>query len=261
MKPATWKLALLHLAGTALPLWGGYYWLGVGESSAGALVWSAFVALACILAAIWLHGVALAQFQGSTSPLKTSLRNLPALAVAAGGAAGIYVLLSQWQAYNPKLAFPVASYLTLTLRKPVKPASVLRALDGVFWILRWWLVPLMALPLAAGVASGGWKGFATRFWPRRKQWMYWPAVPALLVCALWVPRKLVLWVPQVTGFRVQFASFAARFLAAYLLLVGALLLLDYLSVRASAQAGRVDWRGSAAGKTTSPPPADPGPAN
>ena len=37
-------LCLAHLLGNAVLLWLGYYWLGLGEESAGVLLWSLLVA-------------------------------------------------------------------------------------------------------------------------------------------------------------------------------------------------------------------------
>jgi hypothetical protein len=242
MKPAIWKLVLLHLVGNALLLWGGYYWLGVGESSAGALVWSAFVALACIVGAVWLHGVALAQF-GSDGPwlmraaFKSALRNLLPLLLVALAAVGLYLLLLRWQARSAGSAFKIASYLTLKLRKPIKPVTVGHVFGVAFWIVRWVVLPVFLSPLAAAVARLGWSGFRAGFWRLARRWLYWIETPALLLCAFWAPLKLIAWVPHVSGFTTEMASFVARALAAYLLMSAALLALEFFSGRRSASAG------------------------
>lgn len=250
MRPALRNLCLLHLLGTAVLLWTGYYWLGVGEASAMTLTWSAAVALMGLLAALWLHGTALAYFRGDDSPLKTALRNLLPLAVLAIGVAGIYMLLSHWQAPNPQRALKTASWLTFKSRTPVRPSSVLFVMDGVFALLRWWVIPAVVLPLAAGVAGAGWRGFLMRFCQQLKRWVYWVEVPALLLCALWIPWQLLHWVPRVRAFWLQMTSFTLRASVAYLLLVGALLALDYIAAR-----GGVPLRNA-----TSPPAAVPDPA-
>ena len=127
----------------------------------------------------------------------------------------------------------------------------------------------MLLPLAAAVAGRGWKGYITRWCSLRRPWIYCPAVPVLLVCALRIPTKLVLWVPHVKGFQPQFASFAARASAAYLLLVGALLMLDFLSARAcrteplrAAEGGIQSGSATApSARVSGPPPVGPDPAS
>jgi hypothetical protein len=242
MKPAIRNLCLLHLFGNALLLWSGYYWLGVGESSVRALGWSAFVAVACVCAALWLHGVALAHFRaggssGLAAALKSALRNLFPLVLIALAALGIYLLLARWQNYSSQPAFKIASYITLKLRKPLKPAVVSSVFDAVFWIVRWALLPVILLPLAAGIAGLGWSGFRSGFWKLAKRWLYWIEVPALLLCAFWVPLKLIGWVPHMSGFRMEMASFVVRAVVAYLLMAGALLVLEFFTGRGSASAG------------------------
>src|SRR5438552_2499740 len=44
----TRQLAVIHLVGNGLLLWLGYYWLGIGESRASALIWSAAVLVAVV---------------------------------------------------------------------------------------------------------------------------------------------------------------------------------------------------------------------
>ncbi|HXN49000.1 MAG TPA: hypothetical protein VN893_20275 [Bryobacteraceae bacterium] len=242
MKLAIRNLLLLHLVGNALLLWCGYYWLGLGESSGGALAWSTFVALVCALAAIWLHGVALGQF-GSDGPwllrasLKSALRNLPPLLLIALAASGLYVLLWMWQVRSSGSAFKLASYLTLKLRKPIKPATVEHVLGVGFWLVRYAVLPVFLLPFAAAVAGRGWSGFRGRSWGSARRWTYWIETPALLACAFWVPLKLIAWVPKMRGFKMEMTSFALRALAAYLLMSGALLALEVLTGRGIASAG------------------------
>ena len=64
-------LIAIHLAGNALLLWLGYYWLGLGESRAATLAWSAAIALVIVAGACWLHGAAFG------SSVHGALRNLP----------------------------------------------------------------------------------------------------------------------------------------------------------------------------------------
>jgi hypothetical protein len=211
------RLAGLHLAGNALLLWLGYYWLGLGESRAGALAWSAVVALALLVGACWLYGGAFAYFRapgaGVRGAFQTALRNLPALAAFAIVLLAIYGLLDQLQDYSGRPAFSIASWLTLKLRKPVKPATVLRVFQCALWLVRWVVVPVLAAPVFAGLASGGWRGaFARRRW----RW-YWIEAPVLLLAALWLPARLLGWVPHAASFGMEMASFAARAAAAYLL--------------------------------------------
>ena len=68
-------LAAAHVVGNALLLWLGYYWLGLGESRASTLAWSALVALFLVTLECFLHGSTFAWF--SLPKRWLPLRRLP----------------------------------------------------------------------------------------------------------------------------------------------------------------------------------------
>jgi hypothetical protein len=250
-------LCLAHLLGNALLLWLGYYWLGLGEESVGVLLWSLLVAAGTALGACWLHGAAFALWAAPTErPFRLALRNLAPIAAAVVAVAAPYLLLALWAGYSAQPAFRIASWLTLTLRKPVKPTTVLAVFNVALWVVRWAALPALLLPRFAGVAARGWRGFcgagASACQPlpdgrgspehhraatvrERSIWLFRDkllarllAVPALLMCAFRLPIALMGWVPHVGGFWLEMLSFAVRCAIAYLLFVGAWLLLVFL---------------------------------
>ena len=243
-------LCLAHLLGNALLLWLGYYWLGLGEESAGVLLWSTLVALAMAVGACWLHGAAFAFWAApSDRPFRVAWRNLLPICTAAAAVAALYWLLALWAGYSSGPAFRIASWITLTLRRPVKPATVLAAFNAALWIIRWAVLPALLLPRFAGVAARGWRGFhlvgplpdgrgsvngrGSIAWRaatvRKRLVLGLLATPALLLCAFRLPFVLMGWVPRVGGFWLEMLSFILRFSAAYLLFVGAWLLLVFLA--------------------------------
>jgi hypothetical protein len=232
MTRATSVFCLMHFVGNALLLWLAYNWLGVGESTMGRLLWSACLALLITVAALWLHGSGFVFFRTDRSALLpalgTALRNLLPLFALAVVVLILYGLLAWWRDYSAQSAFKIASYLTLKLRKPVKPASVQAIFNGVLWIVRWVILPVLLLPLAANMANKGWRGYRSRF-PR--YWLYWIEVVVLLLCGIWAPLKLIAWVPAFSSFGVQMTSFLFRLLIAYLLFVAAWLLLELFTSR------------------------------
>ena len=222
-------LVAIHLAGNALLLWLGYYWLGIGESRTLTLLWSLFVALFIVCASCLLHGATFVYFAEQprlSQAFRTALRNLPAILTAALLILALYLLLNRWADYSPQPAFKLASWLTLKFRKPVKPSTVLRVFNAVTWLFRWVILPVPFLPMLSGVASKGWRGFA-RFC--KVKLLYWLQAPILLLCAFWLPFKLLGWVPRSGSFVMEILSFAARLLFAYLLFVASWLLLAFLT--------------------------------
>jgi hypothetical protein len=217
---------LIHFAVNAVVLGLGYYWLGLTESRMGALLWSGLVAVFAAALAMWAYAASFL-YREETSAVRAwraCLPGLPAMAAAGAVVALLYWGLAQWGAYSGKPALQIASWLTLKLRTPVRPVAVIRWFNAVLWVVRWALVPVAFLPLAAALAVSGWRGF--RVLTRRK-WLYWIETPVLLYCFLRVPLLLINWVPPVSGFALQSLSFAVRAALAYLLFGGAWLLLAF----------------------------------
>jgi hypothetical protein len=227
---STAKLCGLHLLGDALILWLGYMWLGWGESDAMHLIGSVLIIVLFACAAVWLHGTAFAQFgAGVDISLRrasvSALRHVPPLLVLAILACLLYGLLN-WLYWNlGHAAFVIGSYFTLHFRKPIPPATVLAVFHAMIWVLRWIVLPVLLVPVAARIAIEGWRGF--RFSQLTKRWLYWVQVGALLVGAIWLPMKLLAWVPTMPNFTAEMASFLVRFAMAYLLFAGMLLVLEW----------------------------------
>lgn len=227
-------LCILHLIANALLLWLGYYWLGIGESDASHLLWSALVVLVFICSALWLHGTAFALFSRDVRvsfPAAAALaaRHLIPLFLLAVIAIAAYTLLDYLYGLFAHRAVLIASYLTLHLRKPISPARVLSWYHACIWTLRWLIVPAILLPLASALALRGWSGFGWRALRRSINILYWLEVCVLLLIAIWVPLRLVHWIPQLQAFSAQFLSLAARLGLGYLLFVAALLSLEFFT--------------------------------
>src|ERR1039458_3998714 len=52
---------------------------------------------------------------------------------------------------------------------------------------------------------------------KKHNWCFWIETPGLLVCALWLPLKLMGWTPQAFSFGIQMFSFVVLLPTAYLL--------------------------------------------
>ena len=219
-------LGIAHLIGNALLLWLGYGWLGMAEGNGLHLAGSTAVLLLFGLGALWLHATALAFFAqmpkaNFATAARTALHSLPWLFALAIVVVFFYMLLSYCYSAFDHSAFVIGSWLTLTLRKPVSPARVLDCYHALIWILRWIVVPALALPVAAHLVSKTPRPF--------RRWPYWLAASALLLLAVWVPLKLLDWIPKVSGFSAEATSFVLRSGAGYLLFVAALLALEFLT--------------------------------
>ena len=234
MRAQAVPLTITHLVGNALILWLGYYWLGIGESDGAHLAWSVAVVLLFVVSALWLHGTALAVFDAESrstfiSAARTVARNLIPLFVLAVAAIAIYWLLMWLFDQFGHRAFIIASFLTLHTRKPVSPQRVLACYHALIWLLEWVIVPVILLPVAAKTAVHGWSGYRVRSLRWSSALLYWIEVCGLLLLAIWVPLRLLHWIPVFTKFNAQMASFVGRFALGYLLFVVALLSLEYFT--------------------------------
>ncbi len=210
------RLFAVQAMGNLLVLGLGYYWLGVSESRAATLAWSALLALLILCLACCLHGGLLAFFHGVRSPARTILRHLAPFVAAVVLVGAVYWSLAQWEQYSGTPALSIASWCTLKLRKPLKPAAVLRVFHFVLMLVRWMVIPVYVLPMFSGIAAHGWRGFR-EFGRLRRNHFYWIAAPLLLVCALAVPRALIGWVPLTGSFAIEMVSLAVRWAVAYFL--------------------------------------------
>jgi hypothetical protein len=220
----------IHLAGNALLLWLGYYWLGLGESRAGALLWSVLVAAFLVCLTCLLYGASFAFFAGRSvkAAFAAAQRHLAPLVAVAIALLAVYVLLLRFADAMDNPGFRLASWLTLKLRKPVKPATVQGIFHAVFWVVRWAVVPVLILPMVSAIASRGWAGFQA-IASRCRVWRYWIEVPGLLLVALWEPLKLIGWVPHMHSFGGEMTSFVIRATVAYLLFVAGWLVLAFVT--------------------------------
>ena len=227
------RIALLHLAANALLLGLGYYWLGVREARTSMLLWSTLLALILVGLACWTYGASFAYFQAAErreaiAAWRATVGRLVPLAAAACVLAVIYWLIERWAEYSGQPAFQIASYLTLKLRTPVRPASAMRVFNTLTWLVRWVVVPVLFLPMCSAIVARGWIGFRD-IGARVRGWVYWIEVPVLLLCIAWVPRKLLAWVPLTEGFGLEMASFVVRAAVAYLLFCASWLVLAYVT--------------------------------
>jgi hypothetical protein len=226
------RLALLHVVANAILLSLGYYWLGVGESRALTVAWSACLAIVIAILTCCCYGAALVYFQAgdreTSLAWRTALRNIIPLVSVAAMAGAIYWLLHRWSDYSGTPAFSIASFLTLKLRTPIKPPSVQRIFNVALWIVRWAVVPVLLLPAVAAIATRGWDGMR-EIGSHARRCLYWLEAPLLLLCGFWIPLMLLGWVPSVGTFTMETLSFVVRAALAYLLFAGAWLLLAFVT--------------------------------
>ena len=224
MRAATVRLWVLHLLANAVVLGGVYLWLGIGDATGLQLTATALFGLLLIAFTVWLHGIVFAHFREPELPasasFRTALRHLPPLILLALVALALYWLLGWlFDKYAWSRAAATASWLTLHLRRPVRPATILSIITWKVRVIEWLVIPVVFLPLISGVAENGWRAFAGKSFAMLRRWWFWIACPVLLLAALYVPWRLIHWVPYQGKFGVEMTSFLLRWLGGWLLFV------------------------------------------
>ena len=228
-------LFVTHLIGDALLLGLGYWWLGSSESDTAHLLLSGMTVVLFLACAAWLQGLTLASFCGLSygRAAVRAVRSLPALLVLALLAFAVYSFLDWASLHYGRTAYVIGSYATMRTRKPVAPTTVALVFRYVTAICRWVILPALLLPLAAAIAVRGWSGWRLSSLRRKRAWLYWMEVAALLLCAIWLPFRLFFWVPAIESFGGQMASFVLRIGAGYLLFVVGVIAVEFCTASGS----------------------------
>jgi hypothetical protein len=202
------QLAANALLGAAL-----WLWLSVPEATVWQLAGSAWLALLIVSGELWLQGVTLASFRDpeGAPPYAATLRRIPALFL--------------W--------FLAATALAAVAMRYVPTSKVAWLPEAVAGIL-----VLLLIPLASEIAGHGLRGFVqpAAWHPLGKPHFYAGAI-FLLVLGIYVPYKLIWWIPTVEGIGAQTISLGIRFFAAYLIATTAWFALTALVSRLSARHG------------------------
>ncbi len=193
-------LLAAQLAGNAVLLLLGYWWLSLPDRTVWQVALSVLVALVIIFAALWLHAAALAAFHPQPPPgglAWRALRRLPLFLICLLLVAAVSVALLWLAAWRPSTQLGVAA------------------------------LALALLPLISQAAGGGFSARVALRIPG--QWRYWNIGVVIFVLAgAYFPYRLIWWIPEVGSFAAQAASVIVRFGLAYVLAVTAWLLLAAL---------------------------------
>ena len=101
------------------------------------------------------------------------------------------------------------------------------------------------MPVATTVAAKGFGQGLTRSWRVLKRPMYWVWFCVIVFMGVYIPYKLIWWIPTVDGLRKQAWSMGLRFLAAYLIATTAWIALVWMvGLRVEREEVTTDSRGS-----------------
>jgi hypothetical protein len=176
------KIWLLQFIANAAIVFAFYEWLGLRDSRAWLLIVSALLGLAILGGTVLLHSRTF-----HVKPLRFAIALLIFLLICWGFSV---LPLDQWGLW-------IASTLTHSIRKPIKPATITKLLDAIRWFLQWIVIPLLLL--------------------QKRGPKFWLQYIAVVLVAFLLPSFIIGWVPKLTSTTMQVISFLLRFGLAYCL--------------------------------------------
>jgi hypothetical protein len=245
------KVWLLNLFGNAVLVAAVYFLLVLPDAHGWQVGMSALLAFVVIFFGVWLRAGSFAYFRLGEfrdnakvwRPFQHSLRHLIALVLWFIPFAVAEWWLFRLRQYAPQ--FGVWFWQKFSALRFGNPRSIYHAADWVLWIVML-LVFALWLPVASTVAAIGLK-------PKRmdravrvvKGPAYWGWLILLLFVGLYLPSKLVWWIPDLSTLTRQAWSAGIRFFLAYLFLISAWVgLLLVAGTRADEEDSDPERRGS-----------------
>jgi len=211
---------------TALAVW--YFWLLIPDAHRWQVVASGVVALLTIFLVLWLRAGTLSWFRVS------EFRGTPEIGRAYRHSLRYILALGFWL-----LLFLVIAWLIWGLREyvpqfavwirqkfPAAPPirNITNDANWTILLIVGYILPCLWLPIATTVAASGVHpthlARSRRVWRRGQYWL-WMAL--ILGVGLYLPYKLVWWIPNLQTIRQQAFSMGARFLLAYVIAITAFL--------------------------------------
>jgi hypothetical protein len=222
------KLWLLNIVGNAALVACVYFWLLLPDAHGWQVAASGLLALVVILFGVWLRAGSFAYFRVGEfrehdavwHAFRHALRHIIALVLWVIPLAVVEWCLISLRIYVPQFG------VWFWQKSPVhfglgSPRQVYRVADWLLWFVIW-LLPFIWLPVGSTVAAAGLKAKRmSRSLRLLRRPVYWLWVIVLLLVGVYLPYKLVWWIPDLSTLRKQAWSAGFRFALAYLLLISA----------------------------------------
>ena len=222
------RLWLIQAVGNALLFWCAFTWLGIRDSKTLQLVETALLGLVILVPWLWLQDGTMAfcsdRSQGLWGGFRRGAKTLAIFSAVVILFGLLFWALGKLEAPLMTAGERTASWLTFHLRKPFKPASWSRGYLALLWAVKWIVLPVVMLPVAAGAASEGVRGLK-----RGPSKVFCVQYLVALAVGYYLPGWLMHWVPNVESTGAQVMSFAVRFSIAYVLMVSTWLSLAFFS--------------------------------
>jgi hypothetical protein len=233
-RPGITKLWLLNFVANAgaLAIW--YFWLLIPDAYGWQVAASALLAVVVVALVVWLRAGTLAWFRVAEfrkdgniwRAYRHSLRHVPSLGMWALVFVVIAWLLWGLHGYVPQFAV----WLRQKLGAGPAPRNLMNDLNWLLLLLVGFVMPVLWVPIATTVSAVGFQPEhiirSRRVWKRPVYWLWFCL---LLGVGVYIPYKLLWWIPDLQTVRQQFWSMGLRFLLAYAVGITAFIALVWMT--------------------------------
>ena len=228
------KLWVLNFVANAAVLAIWYFWLLIPDAHGWQVAASALLAVVVVVVVVWLRAGTLAWFRVAEfrkegniwRAYRHSLRHVPGLGIWALVFVVIASLLWGLHGYVPQFAV----WLRQKLGAGPTPRNLMNDLNWLLLLLLGFVIPALWVPIATTVSAVGFQPEhiirSRRVWKRP---LYWLWFCLLLGFGIYIPYKLVWWIPDLQTIRQQLWSMGLRFLLAYAVGITAFIALVWMT--------------------------------
>ena len=228
------RLWLLNFVANAALMAAAYFWLLIPDARGWQVAGSFLLAAILIISVLWLRVGTLAYFRFAEFRIegtvwrayRSAIRHVPALAMWALVFGLFTWLLWSLHGYVPQLAV----WLRQKLNAGPSPRNLMADVNWLLFLVNCVVLPALWLPIATTVSAVGFKPEhkvrTRRVW---KQPVYWLWFCLLLGFGIYIPYKLVWWIPDLQTIRQQAWNMGVRFLVAYTIDVTAFLAVVWMA--------------------------------
>lgn len=228
------KLWLLNFVANAAVMAIWYFWLLIPDARAWEVAGSGLIAVAVVVLVLWLRAGTLAWFRVAEfrkqeivwPAYRYSLRRVPALGIWVA----VFVVFA-WMIWSLHPYVPqFAVWVRQKLNSGPPPRNIMADMNWLLILLIGIVLPGLWLPIATTIAAVGFHPhhivLSRRVWKRP---LYWLWFCLLLGVGIYVPYKLVWWIPDLQTIRQEACSMGLRFFAAYLIGVTAFIAVVWMT--------------------------------
>jgi hypothetical protein len=230
----------------------GTLWLLIPEAHTWQVVTTTVLGLVVVLFFLWLQSATLVYFDEfhtkGTARLRDALRpaNTVAFAIWAAILATVLYYVDDLSDLAPQLTIYLRSISPLWFRRSVTEVGMDRFMTLTTWVLFWIVVPGLLLPLGLQVGKYGYRALHNEGllgWRKAiGSRVYWSVLIVLVVVGVYLPERLIAWLPEASSVSGETTSLVLRFLLAWLLTASSWTLLASVLGRVSASEPGSDVR-------------------